>query len=290
MHAAQSAEKDTEEDASQPVSSASPVAGHVELHDDESVSQEDEDWFFAEDEPQSAIQTEPVSNAAASSSSEPAHQPAVPQDNPFEATISEPVAVSPSREETDFVEEEAAAPIAAHDSQLIEPSAVHVTPEPLLVDEYSSQESDRRYGHIDQEVAPAYTFLPPVETNVDSASSLSEQDRQEESVLPSFGEPQGAADATQSSASASDEDTVPSYVPPPPTREQLAHIPFLNPPPDIQQEAEKNPNSEVAQFAVDAVVERILQKIEPQLHDLLSQNLKPLIESLVHTEIQKHDH
>jgi hypothetical protein len=253
----------------QAVASAEPVA----QHEDQSVSQEEEDWFFADDAPKDAV--------------------ASPQDE-LEATVSQPVPVSSSHEETEFVEEEIAAPIASHDSELIEPPAVRVTPEPLLVDEHSPKAtgtaSGTPYGgHTDQEIAPAYTFLPPVEANADSALPASQPAREEESVPASSGDSQRATDVNASSPSATGENAVPAHVAPAPTREQLAHIPFLNPPPEFEKEAEKNTDYTVAQMTLDAVVQRILEKIEPQLQDLLSQNLKPLIENLVHTEIQKHD-
>jgi hypothetical protein len=306
--------KDAGKDTAQAVSSAPSqqqvvpqVTQQVAQHDDESVSQEDEDWFFADDEPQPAAPGETASSAVSSSgepvtveaaaiepaSSEPTKEAAAPQHIAFEATVAEPVAVSPAREDTEFVEQEVTAPAASRDSELIEPPPVRVTPEPLLVDEYSPKASDHRYVDRQQDIAPAYTFLPPVETKADAASSAPEpagaHARQEESVLPSFGDRLVSPDGAQSSALKPEEDTVPSYLPPSPTREQIAHIPFLNPPPDVPKQAEKVADNGVAQFAVDAVVQRILDKIEPQLHDLLAQNLRPLIENLVHAEMQKHE-
>jgi hypothetical protein len=42
--------------------------------------------------------------------------------------------------------------------------------------------------------------------------------------------------------------------------------------------------------AVDAVVQRVLEKLEPQLHDLLSKGvLKPLIENMLQQELHKND-
>ena len=58
-------------------------------------------------------------------------------------------------------------------------------------------------------------------------------------------------------------------------------------------EQDRMPQSSPSNFppdaaTVDAVVQMILQKIEPQLHDLLSQGvLKPLVENLVQTELAK---
>jgi CheY-like chemotaxis protein len=68
---------------------------------------------------------------------------------------------------------------------------------------------------------------------------------------------------------------------PPPNREALAGIPFLMPPPAA---------APLDSSAVDAVVQRVLEKLEPQLHDLLSKGvLKPLIENLLHQELDKKD-
>jgi CheY-like chemotaxis protein len=68
---------------------------------------------------------------------------------------------------------------------------------------------------------------------------------------------------------------------PPPNREALADIPFLLPPP---------PPPPFDSSAVDAVVQRVLEKLEPQLHDLLSKGvLKPLIENMLQQELHKND-
>jgi hypothetical protein len=68
---------------------------------------------------------------------------------------------------------------------------------------------------------------------------------------------------------------------PPPNREALAGIPFLTPPPAA---------APMDSSAIDAVVQRVLEKLGPQLHDLLSKGvLKPLIEDLLHQELDKKD-
>jgi hypothetical protein len=69
---------------------------------------------------------------------------------------------------------------------------------------------------------------------------------------------------------------------PPPNREALAEIPFLMPP------AAHKDSGKVDQDTVDAVVARVLEKLEPQLHDLLSKGvLKPLIENMLQGELAK---
>ena len=76
---------------------------------------------------------------------------------------------------------------------------------------------------------------------------------------------------------------------PPPNREALSQIPFLMP------HAEREPivsdgvtasNS----AAVDEVVRRVLEKLQPQLHELLSQGVKPLVENLLQNELKTELH
>jgi len=68
---------------------------------------------------------------------------------------------------------------------------------------------------------------------------------------------------------------------PPPNREALAGIPFLFPAPAA---------APLDSGAIDAVVQRVLEKLEPQLHDLLSKGvLKPLIENMLQQELHKKD-
>lgn len=68
---------------------------------------------------------------------------------------------------------------------------------------------------------------------------------------------------------------------PPPNREALAGIPFLTPPPAP---------APLDSQAIDAVVQRVLERLGPQLNDLLSKGvLKPLIENLLQQELRKND-
>jgi CheY-like chemotaxis protein len=73
---------------------------------------------------------------------------------------------------------------------------------------------------------------------------------------------------------------------PPPNREALREIPFLTPPPPSPLEM----NSDRAKDSpsVDAVVAKVLEKLGPQLHDLLAEGvLKPLVENLLQNEDPK---
>jgi hypothetical protein len=56
------------------------------------------------------------------------------------------------------------------------------------------------------------------------------------------------------------------------------------PPPSVH-EPQKVDNG-----TVDAVVARVLERLEPQLHELLSKGLlKPLVENMLHDELAKKD-
>jgi hypothetical protein len=71
---------------------------------------------------------------------------------------------------------------------------------------------------------------------------------------------------------------------PPPNREALADIPFLTPPPAFQSQSENS----VDTATVDAVVRKVLERLESQIHGILSQGaLKPLVENLLEDELSK---
>ena len=69
---------------------------------------------------------------------------------------------------------------------------------------------------------------------------------------------------------------------------------YLNPPPDFREYADAH--SIINHYAadpliVDAIVEKVLQRIEPQLRELLSQNvLKPVVEAILHGELERKHH
>jgi hypothetical protein len=150
-------------------------------------------------------------------------------------------------------------------------AADHATSEPLLVDEDNSKPSD--YSPHLEDSSPTQHFLPaPAETsNVQSNPDLEHLD-------PSVFEP-----AAQEPSVEEFSERIPTL--PPPNREALAGIPFLMPP---QVQVDATP-SEPSTEAVDALVRKVLEKLQPQLQDLFSQGVKPLIENLVHTELTKKD-
>jgi CheY-like chemotaxis protein len=152
------------------------------------------------------------------------------------------------------------------DPALEELPAAHVTAEPLLVNDEPSQPSG--YGKRSEDTAAAHSFFPaPVEEHfAENASS--------NGGAPFF-EP-----APREPEPADYGERIPTA--PPPNREALAEIPFLMPP------AAPMDSGKVDQHTVDAVVARVLEKLEPQLHDLLSKGvLKPLIENMLQGELAK---
>jgi CheY-like chemotaxis protein len=77
---------------------------------------------------------------------------------------------------------------------------------------------------------------------------------------------------------------------PPPNREALAGIPFLQPPKDITEPVNVTPavSEPAPSVDVDSVVQRVIEKLGPQLQEMLAQGLlKPLVESLLQQEIAK---
>jgi CheY-like chemotaxis protein len=76
---------------------------------------------------------------------------------------------------------------------------------------------------------------------------------------------------------------------PPPNREALLQIPFLIPRADreaVTPESMTASNS----AAVDEVVRRVLEKLQPQLHELFAQGVKPLIENMLQNELKSEFH
>ena len=75
---------------------------------------------------------------------------------------------------------------------------------------------------------------------------------------------------------------------PPPNREALSDIPFLMPPPpSAPLEASEQGTRATSSGTVDEVVRKVLEKLQPQLHELLTQGVKPLVENLIQNELHK---
>ncbi len=162
---------------------------------------------------------------------------------------------------------------------LVEPAAVRVTPEPLLVDEIPAAD-DSQYGtRREQSSERAPDFAIP--SNESPVAQSNEHESTNQSKLPHriFASSEVAADAQPGQ-----DGRFPTI--PPPNREALSDIPFLMPPPDFHDgaEASATPSAET----VNAVVQKVLEKLQPQLQDLLSQGvLKPLVENLLQDELAK---
>ncbi|HEX4004091.1 MAG TPA: response regulator [Candidatus Acidoferrales bacterium] len=163
------------------------------------------------------------------------------------------------------------------DPYLVVPEAVRVTPEPLLIDEEPEAVSSyAEYGEHQPEAHVADAF------EVSAAPEPVAEDAQAEKA--SLPEPSFAA-ASEFAAEGGG-DRIPTG--PPPNRDALAEIPFLNPPQGFDPNARAAQPSTVDASTVDAVVEKLLEKLQPQLHDLLSQGvLRPLVENLLRQEAAK---
>jgi CheY-like chemotaxis protein len=163
------------------------------------------------------------------------------------------------------------APVSFKDPALVEPPAVRVTPEPLLMNEEVHGPSD--YAIHPQETAPIHSFfaaLPPAPaTDEESAAG------REPEVFP-----------WEQTSEPEVNERIPTM--PPPNREALKDIPFLVPPPSITSGFNESESSAADPATVDAVVRKVMEKLGPQLHDLLSQSvLKPLVENLLQNETAK---
>lgn len=176
--------------------------------------------------------------------------------------------------------EESETPLSFQDPALVQPPAVHVTPEPLLVEDEAS--SPAGYGLAEEETAPLHTFLAPVP---EARVVRPEPQR----ATPSEFFVNSASEVSESSQDGTDE-RIPTM--PPPNREALAHIPFLTPPPSFLAELNSSapPQQPLAvdPETVDTVVQKVLEKLQPQLQELIAQGLlKPLVENILQNETKK---
>lgn len=161
-------------------------------------------------------------------------------------------------------------------------SASRVVPEPLLVRDDAEPTEPSRFSHAGEQPSPLHSFFAPASGDpaTDDAADHDDPAHHEEFNSTIF-----APAANTESHSAETSDRIPTG--PPPNREALADIPFLMPPPPSPFE-HKSDNSKDDPTQVDAVVAKVLEKLEPQLHQLLSQSLlKPLVENLLHQGLEK---
>jgi hypothetical protein len=194
----------------------------------------------------------------------------------MEHTASESVPVASSREENLEVDSESEPSVASQDPDLVQPPPVHVRKEPLLVDEEPDKAA--QYGtDLHQDLQPTYSFFAP------PSPAASEPSTKENTANAHEAAPVLEAGAAEAEVN----ERIPTG--PPPNREALAEIPFLTPPPDFYTHADETAPARAADpQTVDAVVQKVLEKLQPQLQDLLSQGvLKPLVENLLQSELSK---
>jgi len=206
----------------------------------------------------------------------------------LDPTVAEPVPAAPAERDPELLAEAACEPNLSQDPALIQPPTVHVTAEPLLIDE--SPQAPLIYGASEQEIPPVYSFLVGVPEQPASVQSEMQETLAKPVAAEETSAPAEMRDSPLEFSSSEFDDRMLTC---PPSREALAEIPFLNPPRTFHPDSDGPrgvSGDGVTSANVDAVVQRILEKIEPQLRELLSQNLlKPLIATLVQNELEKKD-
>jgi len=169
---------------------------------------------------------------------------------------------------------------AIKDPELEEPPAAHVTREPLLVNDDEAS-GPSRFSGASEQPQPLHSFFAPASGD----PSVQEPPAEELAPAEEFSSSIFAPSAAPEVPAASDE-RIPTA--PPPNREALADIPFLMPPPPSPLESEPISRRASTPESVDAVVAKVLEKLEPQLHQLLSQGvLRPLVVNLLHQVLEK---
>ena len=190
--------------------------------------------------------------------------------------VSEPFETPASKSEPEMWDRDEETTPSFRDPDLDVPPAVHVTPEPLLLDEEPEPVSSYREQQHEAPAARAF------EVAMSPAEPVAEDAPAEQPSLPEA----LFAPAAVESAAERNEERLPTG--PPPNREALAEIPFLNPPQGFDPNARPAQPSAADVSTVDAVVEKLLERLQPQLHELLSQSvLKPLVENLLQQENSK---
>ena len=163
------------------------------------------------------------------------------------------------------------------------PPAARVTPEPLLVRDEPAPSS---YEDHQEYAAPLQSFSFPIESesmNGEPAADLATSHEEEAPIFVAASEISVADEPVHTDFS----ERIPTV--PPPNREALAGIPFLIPSPAVLEQV-NSPQAAAPQANLDEVVQRVLERLEPQLHELLSKNLlKPLVENMLQAELAKKD-
>jgi CheY-like chemotaxis protein len=168
--------------------------------------------------------------------------------------------------------------------------AEHKPFEPLLVDEEHHEPSDYFAAPQETQQPAAREEEAPTEAPQPAQPGEDywnhEAAAHEESVFP--GAPGSIfADSVPPPVTQEFFERVPTL--PPPNREALSEIPFLMPPLPTAPADSSTPTGVANADTVDEVVRRVLEKLQPQLHELLSQGVKPLIENLLQNELHKNE-
>ena len=230
---------------------------------------------------------QPLAETPAASTREPeaaeswfAPTPSVFTDSPISQPV--PVAASQPDQEIELDSEDLTAPVGLHDPNLVTSPAVRVTPEPLLVEEEASSKGSSDYNSRTQELQPLHSYFSPA-----SGDRASEHPAVEEPA-PAAREEMQVPSSFELAPSEPSDERIPTVEPP--NREALASIPFLNPPPEFRASMPAPESAAPNPGTVDEVVKKVLERLEPQIHDLLSQGvLKPLVENLLQSELAKKD-
>ena len=184
---------------------------------------------------------------------------------------------------------------AGADPNLVQDVAVRVTPEPLLVSDDSMPSSDAYHSKPRESAVPSFAIAPePEVAEMPVAAPQTQEVNNDFPRIHPFGsneprempQPEPVEEKTsgvfaEADSSHWEAERMPTALPP--NHEALSDIPFLTPPPEPH-----NADGHVDSDTVDAVVRKVLERLEPQLHDLLSQGvLKPLVENLLQNELTK---
>ena len=172
---------------------------------------------------------------------------------------------------------------AQKDPELEEPPAVQVKPEPLLVNDQEEPSEPSRFSRAHEQPSPLHSFFAPNSGD----PSVSEAPPEEDPAMhDEFDSSVFATPEVMLPPLAEASERIPTA--PPPNREALADIPFLMPPPPSPFENAGDNHRATDSASTDEVVARVLEKLGPQLHQLLSQGvLKPLVENLLQQELEK---
>jgi CheY-like chemotaxis protein len=139
-------------------------------------------------------------------------------------------------------------------------------------------------SHVDE---PQPVEALAAEAAVDSWMQQEPEAVEHEEPFADQHEPSFFAGAVNNGSSEEFTERIPTL--PPPNREALSQIPFLVPRPEPDPVA-PSLAQESNSAAVDEVVRRVLEKLQPQLHELLSQGVKPLVENILQNELKTEVH